>query len=498
MGSSWPLGGDIVGNAWTAHKNAQQAAWARSALQAGGLGAPQIGADAWQQHNFANQQSWGQSALRSAGLAGDPTPELDKLMDPNFVRNSLWGQQLWQDATTGQLKAPTPKQNPTASAPPSPPPQAQPAPVAVGQTPAQAVPAQTTSNTGAVAKAPPQQPPALEFGYKPNLSGMGGASLDQLSAEDFELQRRRAFLDGTDSMAGMRQVRELLAQRNGYSANEARTMSVAGLEKPKAGSTQGGAVGKWNLTGPKGEAAQAGYDTVGEKNLDQVMNYLQNGGPVAAAKEQEWEAIPGFGGAMAVDGSNLQAGLDLNVNPQAASTQVQIALKHGATIDAPGGAVTEQQSSADGQISDQSPDLNQGGMLQAPSYSEVGVMAPGGADFRALANDWAQSGSGLRGRLENTPLDQVAPWQMKQPPLTLNGDNTREIRMAAFAAAGENDPNRSVSEVLAASPIGTRDGQSVSGATTDLSQLDARKIYGQKNRPTQVRSGVPGFNPGNY
>lgn len=475
------------------------------------------GVEAWKQHGAEQkrlkEQAWGQATLQSMGLTtAAPAPAAAAaagggLFSPQNVQRAWkqqgekeFGDQVWK-TMTGQAPAPAAKPDPAA--PPQVAPAAPPAPTAGAPLPPrQGQPVAVASQSGGVAKATPEQPAPMAFGYQPTLKD--GQSLDQLSDSEFERERRDAFLNGKDSMAGMRQVRELLAQRNGYSAEQARTMSVAALEQPKAGASSSSvtktSIPTWNLTNGDGPGAQGDYGTVGEQDLNKVLQYLESGGPVPRVVQQSYEALPAFGGAMdfEVNDGTLRAFGDLNTNANDAGTQAAAAIKHNATLAAPGGPVIEQQSSADGQISAGAGDLHSAQELNVPSYSQAGVMVPGGAEFKGVLNDYMQAAGGLRARLSNAPLDQVAPWQMSQQPITLNGDNTRDARLAAFAAAGEQDPSRSQTEALAASPFGTRDGQSMAGSTVDLSGLDARKLYGTSDRPTQVRSGVPGFNPGNY
>lgn len=327
----------------------------------------------------------------------------------------------------------------------------------------------------------------MEFAYKPNMEAYGEKSLDQLGAEDFEVLRRRAFLDGKDSMAGMRQVRELLAQRHGHSAEDARKLSVSALEQPKAIAAasnllaHGDAVPSWNLSNAQGAGAPVDYGTAGEKGLDSSLAMLP--GALISASELQLPASVFTSAAGERPAMSVASGAtDVAFNAPAAQSQPADAVAKGA--------------SANGIIS------GAGGEVPSPSQLGGGGLnvVPAGADFRATYNDWAQSDSGLRGKIGQQDTSAPAPWQLSQQPIVMNGEVGRDGRLAAFAALGQEDPSRSMAEVLAASPFGSRDGQSMAGATTDLSALDATKLYGRSAKPVQVSGGNTALfhNPGNW
>ena len=529
MGNSWALG--LGQQAWNDHgaarKKAGEEQWAQQAMRAVGVGgvpgaaAPvDLSQQAWKQHGDEQQRQWGQAASASMGLGQSNAEPAVDFTNEAFVRagfeqqrqakEAAFGQSVWQTMTGQGVSAPVKPQ-------PAPAPKPQPQPQPAGSSAPAAAPAgapaaapQALAKAAAPNQAGGGQP--LQFGYTPNLEAHGGQSLDELSAADFEMQRRRAFLDGKDSMAGMRQVKELLAQRNGYSADDARSMSVAALEKSKSGGNGGASpatVPSWNLSNSQGAGAESDYGTLGEKDLDDVLGRLPSAVAMANLPPSELagfgeNSVYGVGDATTMTaGMNLNWGVnhgDANTNPNQPHEQSTIAARAAMTEQAPGGSAVQAQSSADGTVSgEMSGELPGPGELYSRGYQPAQQITPGGADFRALANDWAQSDTGLRGQLQQEDLSKVAPWQLKQQPISMNGDSTRDARMAAFAAMGESDPSRNAAEVLAAAPFGTRDGQTMAGATIDLSHLDARKLYGNTGRPpVQVRSGVPGFNPGNY
>lgn len=534
MGSSWALGLDQ--QAWNdygaARKKAGEQQWAQQALRSVGVaGVPGAAApvdlsqQAWKQHGAAQRRQWGQAVQSSMGL-GSPAatgvdfsnPALTRAawaQDNKAAREQAFGQSVWQAMTGGAPAKPqpaAPKPSPAPQPQPQPPARPQPQPAAPAA-PSPAAPPAVAPSVLAKASAPNGAGGGtpLQFGYTPNLEGHSGVSLNALSQSDFDGLRRRAFLDGKDSMAGMRQVRELLAQRNGYSAEEARKLSVAALEKSKSGGKGGvdaAAVPSWNLSNSQGVGAQSDYGTLGEKDLNEVLGQLPS---VVQAANWPPGGLPFFGEDSVYgvgDATTLTAGMNLNwgvnvgdanTNPDRPQEQATIAVRSAMTEQAPGGSATQGQSSADGTVSGAiSGDLADPNQLGGHGYASARQITPGGSDFRAMTNDWAQSENGLRGKIKAEDLSQVAPWQLSQQPIVMNGDATRDGRMAAFAAMGERDPARGTAEVLAASPFGSRDGQSMAGATIDLSHLDARTLYGSAGRPIQVRSGVPGFNPGNF
>jgi hypothetical protein len=129
-------------------------------------------------------------------------------------------------------------------------------------------------------------------------------------------------------------------------------------------------------------------------------------------------------------------------------------------------------------------------------------LAPSGGLPQAAIGNWLQSDHfKSRLRASDTPLDQVAAWQLTpQPVATPKTDPGREARLAAFAATGDAPPTTEGEAVLAAgagNAYGTRAGQFVPGATMNLGFLDPSELPPLNSQG--FYSGVKlGANPGNY
>lgn len=116
--------------------------------------------------------------------------------------------------------------------------------------------------TGQGGQVPSPGPDSQASTTPPAATGIAGVQMaGDLSSLDEE--RRRAFMSGADSMAGMQAVRSLLAERAGVTPEQGAKMSVRGLERLIAQNANAGFQGV--------DATKFGVDTAGAMALPEKM-----------------------------------------------------------------------------------------------------------------------------------------------------------------------------------------------------------------------------------
>ena len=368
----------------------------------------------------------------------------------------------WVDAPDAPILPPAPQQVATASPPPSVP---QPAGVAslenasavlrdmrgsFGTTPRIAQDAPLSVDASGLAA------PGSSLGTATDAVAGGGAKWR--SQEDLDLARRRAFLDGKDSMAGMKAVRGLLAEevanRGGDVSAGGSIPSVSFLEGQlaKLGPAKG------IKTNEKGEWT-VGNDKAGEDATLQAMGF---GGPAKGIQidsQGNWTV----GNDSAGEAATLQA------------------MAFGDSAAAGGNRMAG------------GPDA-----IAAKAFNpETPQLAPSGNLPQAAVNEWMQTA--LRGKVSagQQPLDQVATWQVTPQPIPgLRQDPGRDAALAAFAArreAAPTSPGEALLAVGAGNAYGTRAGQFKPGNTMNLGFFDPRQL-----KPLNSDGHYSGYNPGNF
>ena len=283
--------------------------------------------------------------------------------------------------------------------------------------------------------------------------GQLGTALNsvQPSEVDLETRRRRAFLDGSDSMSGLKAMRGVLADE----------LTARGGGDALA---KGGAIPSVKFLeaqiAKQGPAPGLGYD--GNRNWTASND---KAGEQATLRAMGAGPAPGLGydGQGSWTASNDKAGEEATLRAMSAS---------------PAGATP-------GQIAQVGLDA-----------STPALAASGGLPQKAI-NDYMQTA--LRGKVSAgaQPLNEVAKWQVTPQPIpALRQDPGRDAALAAFAARGEQAPTSPGEAVLAAgagNAFGTRGGQFKPGNTLNLGHLDPEQLP-----PLNSSGYYSGYNPGNF
>lgn len=271
-----------------------------------------------------------------------------------------------------------------------------------------------------------------------NLSAGGGGAASRagvMSDDELNQRRRRAFLDGKDSMSGLAAVRGLLGEQA-----QARGADISG----------GGAIPAVRFLEAQLAKHPAKNKTVAVKDLPEADQKVW--GQMAFKDQPITQVLQGAGGAVAEAPATGTPALE-------------------------GGGLSP-------------------GQIARVGFDAPEPVVPSGAP-RAAVNGYMQTA--LKGRLQASqqPLDEIAQWQLTPQPIQApRTDPGREARLAAFAARRETPPTTESEAVLAAgagNPFGTRGGQFKPGNTVNLGFFDAKALP-----PLNSTGHYSGANPGNY
>ena len=308
--------------------------------------------------------------------------------------------------------------------------------------------------------------------------------------EDLDLARRRAFLDSSDSAAGVKAVRGLLsdeARNRGIDISGGGSIPAIRFLEQELAKSNANRNGQTS-TAPVGNLPAAGQEVWKQMAFD--------GQPITQVTGTQVPAN-GVGGQQPV----------LQVSPEQRQAIQAAGDAAGRVAFAPGAVMPQAKYGSGAVPSLVAPPANANEIANAGNAA--GNRAFGSRGQQVTMNNYMQGWVADNARASQVPLDRPVSWQNAQMSITApRQEPGREGMLAAFGALGEQPPTTPGEAVLAVgagNAYGTRGGQFKPGNTVNLGEIPADKLpprnstgYYSGAAIGELRGYNWGGNPGNY